>query len=370
MNIVVLQENLLRELSVVSRFLPTKSTTIPVLNNFLLRARDGIITVSTSNIETTITTTLSGKVETEGSILLPGKTVLSLLPTLSGEKIKISTDGKNVLLVGEKARVTLRSENPEEFPSASFGEEKNEQEIPADFIRHVVQKVSFAASLDPARAILTSILLSSEGKKLSAVATDGFRLAKFETMSEKTAPFPPTALPAKVVEALPAILKDKNNEKIRISFIGENQVSFSFSGVKLITQVVGGAFPDYNRIIPKETSIKITMGKEDIARAVKFASILAREASNIIKLKTEQGSLRVSANAPQVGENVITIPVKKEGEDVEVAFNYRFLLDFFAAGDGDEIVFETSGSLSPGVFRFTKSPGYFYIAMPVRLQDA
>lgn len=373
MNIVVFQENLLRQLTLASRFLPLKSTTIPVLNSFLLTAKDGVITILASNIETTITTTVPGKIEQEGKALLPAKTILSLIPTLAGEKITLALDGKRLLVKSEKAEVFLNTEDADDYPQIKNYDVKQTIAISRNLLLDIVQKVVVAASSDPMRAILTSVLVVSEGKKISSVATDGFRLAKLEKSFDKELVFPPTPFPAKVIEALASIIKESDLKEIPVSFLGEGgQVLFSLGSITLYTQTVQGNFPDYQRIVPTSTTTRVLVQRDEFLRAVRFAAVLAREAANIIRLAVKGNVLVVSANAPQTGENKMTMAVEKEGEDVEAAFNYRFLLDFLsaAASSEGEVVFETNGSLSPGMFRFEKEKGYFYIVMPVRLQES
>lgn len=371
MNIVVFQENLLKQLTTASRFLPSRTTSIGALNNFLLTAEKGEITITASNIETTITVGIPGKIEQEGKALLPAKTILSLLPTLTGEKITIELVDNHIRITGGKADVTLNAENVDDFPKLLELEEKETIEVEKDFILDIQRKVSFAASIDPMRAILTSVLIASEGEQLKAVATDGFRLAVLTENSKKPFLAEKLTLPSRVVEALASMVKESDKKTVSLTF-GKNgtQVLFTLPQVKLLTQLIEGSFPDYERIIPKGETTKVKVGREDLLRAIKFASVLAREAANIVRLKAEGSELVVSANAPQTGKNKMSLTSSKEGEDVETAFNYRFLLDFLSASDEEEVLFETNGSLSPGVFRFSKIPSYLYIVMPVRLQEA
>lgn len=371
MNIVVFQENLLKVLTIAGRFLPSKTTTIPSLNSFLLEATGGKISLTASNIETTLTTQVTGKIEQEGRVLLPGKTILSLIPTLSGEKISISLEGTKLFIKGEKGEVSLLTEDPSEFPLLKNQEEKQHLTLNRKILSEIVAQVVFAASSDPMRAILTSVLVQSDDGMFISAATDGFRLAKIERQIKKESTFPKIALPAKVVETLGVLIKDIEGDEIPVSFLGEGkQVLFNLGQISLLTQVVEGVFPDYKRIIPEGATTKITINREEFLRGVKFASILAREASNIIRLKIQGNDLVITANAPQTGDNKITIPVEKEGNDVESAFNYRFLIDFLGASSEENVTFETNGSLSPGVFRFIKQRDYLYIVMPVRLQDS
>ena len=271
MNIVVFQENLLKQLSVAGRFLPSKTTTIPALNSFLLEAAGGKITLTASNIETTLTTHIAGKIEEEGKVLLPGKTILSLVPTLSGEKISITVADKKLFIKGEKGEVSLLTEDPSEFPLLKNQEEKQQFKLNKKLLLEIVNQVVFAASTDPMRAILTSVLVKLEDGLFIAAATDGFRLAKIERTMKSGLSFPKITLPAKVVETLGVLVKEVENEDIPVTFLGDGkQVLFSLGQASLLTQVVDGIFPDYGRIIPVGAETKITINREEFLRGVKF----------------------------------------------------------------------------------------------------
>lgn len=367
MNITILQENITSALTTASKFLPSKTTTLPVINNFLLSASKTGITVTASDLETTIEVSIPGKVDVEGDVLLPGKTTPSLLSSFSGEKVVIQQKDRSVVISGASSTVSLQTESVGDFPRVVVDDDVKRIRVQSSFLEDVFQKVSIASSTDQARAVLTGVLLDVMPDSMSIVATDGFRLALLnyerKFLSEKI------LLPVKVVRALASMVKGDDNETVDIVVKGDGQIMFLMNNVKLITRVIDGAYPDYRRIIPTTYTTKVVMGRDDFLRAVKFGAVLAKESSNIIRVKVEGNTVVVSANAPQTGKNETSIPVKVEGDPIDVAFNYRFLIDFLNAGSSDEVSFETNGSLSPGVFRFAGDTSFLYVVMPVRLQE-
>jgi len=157
---------------------------------------------------------------------------------------------------------------------------------------------------------------------------------------------------------------------VQMGFTKEkNQVVFVFPELELYSRVVEGEFPDYQKIIPKDRTAKILIDKEEFSRAVKVVSVFARESSNIVKFKISKEVLQMSANSPQVGENKNSLAVKLEGEEGEIAFNFRFVQGFLGAVNTAEVSLETNGSLSPGVFRGVGDETFLHIIMPVRLQS-
>ena len=367
MNITILQENIVSTLTTASKFAPSKTTTLPVINNFLLSASKDVITVTASDLETVIEVIVPGKVEEEGDVLLPSKTAISLLSSFSGEKLSIQSNDHSLIIKGASSHVSLKSGPVGDFPRVVVENEMKKIRVSSAFLVYVFQKVSIAASSDQARAVLTGVLFDIVSGSLSVVATDGFRLAKLSY--EKGVFKEKILLPAKVIRALSSILKGDEGEFADVVVRDDGQIVFLLKGVRFVTRVIEGVYPDYQRIIPATGTTKVIVGREDLLRAVKFGAVLARESSNIIKMAIQGESVIISANAPQTGKNEMSIPSKTDGDVVDIAFNYRFLVDFLQADNAQEVSFETNGPLSPGVFRFVGNASYLYVVMPVRLQD-
>ena len=159
-------------------------------------------------------------------------------------------------------------------------------------------------------------------------------------------------------------------EEIGFSVIeNKNQAVFTMSNTTVFTRIIDGEFPNIEKIIPSSFKTKVTVDCHEFTQAVKTASLFARGAANIIKIKIEKNGLRLSANTPQVGQNEDFVEAKVEGEESEIAFNYRFLLDLLANFPEENLVLESSGPLNPGVFKPSKpTPSFLHIIMPVRVQ--
>ena len=159
-------------------------------------------------------------------------------------------------------------------------------------------------------------------------------------------------------------------EEVGFSIIeNKNQVVFILPNILIYTRLIDGEFPNTDKIIPQSFKTKIIVEKEQLTSAVKTTSLFARGAANIIKIKIEKDGLRLSANTPQVGEDEVFVDAKVEGEESEIAFNFRFLLDLLANFPEENIILETSGSLNPGVFKPASTKlSYLHLVMPVRVQ--
>ena len=371
MKLLVFQEQLARSLTLASKFLPSRTTVIPSLQSFLLRATKDTITLTASDLEATITITLPGKIEKEGKILLPAKTTMSLLSTFSGEKISLEQEQNNLVMKGEKARVSLKTEAVQDYPQIESQGFEETFKMKRQTIEDVVKRIVFAVSRDQTRAVLTGILIAPQEEGTRFVATDGFRLSLLTKKEEKMSGKDSIVVPARVLTAVVDAWQGQESEAVEVSVADKkNQIRFVLPQVSILARLVSGSFPDYRKIIPTESQTTVTVSRDELLRAVKFASVIAREAANTVRLSINDKEMVVSANAAQTGTNQITLPIQKKGDPVDVAFNYRFLLDLLSAGSEEEVVFETKGALAPGVFRFGKNQNFLHIVMPVRLQES
>jgi DNA polymerase-3 subunit beta len=200
-------------------------------------------------------------------------------------------------------------------------------------------------------------------------ATDGYRLSvKREAIVVEG--LSGAVVPAKALHEIVKIAAEEKDEKsIHIGGAGGNQAGFVIGDTTLLTRLLDGEYPSFDRIIPKSFTTRALIDKELFFRAVRSAAIFARDNANIIRLTLDKQKIVVSANAPQVGENKIELEAKIDGDGGEIAFNSRFLLDFLTNFPDDEVLFEMTGALNPGVFRPVKDESFLHIIMPVRVQS-
>jgi len=374
MKIQVLQENLIKALNIAGRSISSKAQ-LPVLANFLLATEKNRLKVAATNLEMGVIIWLGAKIEKDGSITLPSRIFQELVSSLPAEKIDLEVKENTANLNCGSFKASFNGISANEFPLLPESEKKIFS-FPSEIFSQVINQVAFASATDEGRPILTGVLLKIDGKTLSYVATDGYRLSvkKIETKEiTKEENLKSLVIPAKTLMEVSRIIADQSKQESVLVEMGltkdGNQVIFLFPEIELSTRLLEGEFPDYEKIIPKDFSTKVTLDKGELIRAVKIASIFARDSANIVKFKFQEGKLTISANSPQVGENQSEVEAKIEGEGGEIAFNFRFLLDFLNSVVSEEIIFEMSGSLNPGVFRIKDDPDFLHIIMPVRLQS-
>ena len=373
MKLSVLQENLNLALNNVSRFVSSKSQ-LPVLNNILLSTDNGRLKLSATNLELSINYWIGAKIDQEGSITIPSKEITEFVSYLPTGKIDVSLNENNILNISstktESDFATISSTDYPNFPKINSN---TAFEIDLDILSQAISQIAFSAAIDDSRPVLTSILCQFTNDKLILVATDGFRLSfkeiklvnPLDLKTDKAITF---LIPAKSLIEVTKLAK--TNKKIKIGLTSdEHQVVFVLDDVELISRLIDGDYPDYQRIIPENYSTKVFVNRDDLFQAVKIASVFAKESANVVKFNIKTNSLELSANAPQIGQNKAAVDARVDGQTLEIAFNYKFLSDFLTVCKSSEILIELNENLTPGFFHDQSDPSFTHIIMPVRLQD-
>ena len=372
MKLQILQENLNHGLSTAFRTISTKAQ-LPVLANVLLRADKNGLQISATNLETGVNIKLGAKIEKEGEITVPAKIFTEVIASLATGKIDLESKENSLNISTYGYEASFNGIPATEFPKLPTYSLENLFSFPSDKLLESINQVAFAAATDEGRPVLTGVLVKIEGKTLSLIATDGYRLSLKTievdtTVKEKIS----LLLPAKSLMETARILaenKEGKEKTIKMGFTKEqNQVVFVFPELDLFSRVIEGDFPAYEKIIPQNFSTRLVLDREGFAKEVKVVSIFARDSANIIKFKVQKGALEMSANSPQIGENKSSLEVKLEGDEGEIAFNSRFLQGFLGAVTKPEISLETNGPLNPGAFRGVGDDSFLHVIMPVRLQ--
>jgi DNA polymerase-3 subunit beta len=368
MNISILQEHLYKAMVRASRIIGTKPQ-LPITSHILLEATLQSITLTATNLETTIKTTLLGKCLKEGSICLPAKIFTELLSTLPKEAVQIEVEQEQVTIKTGKTKSKFPGISSAEFPPIVPLSVAKGIIFSKEFFDAAVSKVLFSAATDESRPLLMGVLFESDEEHMNVVTTDGYRLSK---SSIKTTHSFLSALvvPARaLLEIVKIGQEEKEVKEISISETKEGQLQYTIGETQISTRQIEGEFPKYKKRIPESYKTKIQIDKEDLLRAVRSASIFARESSGIIKIDSSSQAVTVSANTPQVGENTIDTDGTHEGEECSIALNSRFVSEVLSVLPDETITIEISGALNPVVFKIASDITFIHIIMPVRVQQ-
>jgi DNA polymerase III subunit beta len=369
MQVKVLQENLSKSLLVASRFASSK-VQLPVLANILLSAQNNKLLISATNLEMSVCITVGAKVEEDGKITVPAKVLTDLITNLSSGQVEIKAEKERLVIKAGGFSSVVSGMNASDFPAVPQALAKSKVKMSAGDFSDALSKVLFAVSVDETRPVLTGVLLVFSGSNLILVSTDGFRLSHKKLNLDSKLDGVNIILPKGVLSEILKLAGDIDDLEVSIQK-DEGQVVFGVGGIVLTSRIIEGSFPDYEKIVPKESLISLNLDKTDLLRAVKLASVFARDAANVIKFKLGKNSLSVTAESSQSGSEESEVEVKIDGEvgkDLVFAFNYRFIEEFLGVCEGESIDIKLTSPDSPALFLDAKDKDYFHIIMPVKLQ--
>jgi DNA polymerase-3 subunit beta len=364
----VMQENLARGLSVVSRAVSNRS--LPVLTNVLLKTEDGGLKLTATNLEIGITYWVPGKIEVDGATSVPARLLTDLVNSLpGGEPIILELgDGETLHIRSGRFESNIKGISADDFPTVQTAGERPITRIPQKVLRQALEETAFAAASDEARPILTGVLARFEGDQLTLAAADNYRIA-VKTISildpvEETS----VVIPARALHELSRVLADVDDPVAIVLAHARNQILFHLEGVDLVSRLIDGQYPNYQTVLPASHSTRVVLDREELLRAVRPAALIAHESANIVKLGVGldgDPGITVSANA-EVGDHVGRIEADVEGDGTTIAFNARFLADVLQNVDAEQFALELNGPLSPGVFKPVGDDRYVHVVMPLR----
>jgi DNA polymerase III subunit beta len=365
----VMQENLARGLQVVSRAVSARST-LPVLNNVLLRTEDGGLKLTATNLEIGITYWVAGKIDVGGAVTVPARLFADIVAGLpTNEVVNLELQANETLNIqAGHFETRVKGIDAEEFPAIPTAGERPTTRVPQNLLRAALGEVTFAAATDEARPILTGVLAKFEGDKLTLAAADNYRIAvktvKVLDPVEETG----VVIPARALHELSRVLADVDDPIDVVISQGRNQVVFHLEGIDLVSRLIDGQFPNYQQVLPKSFTTKATVDREQLLKAVRLASLIASASANIVKIQVGQDAelgMTVSA-AADVGDNRCDLEATVEGDGTTIAFNAKYLLDVLDHVEADRFSVELNGPLSPGVFRPVGDAQYVHVVMPVK----
>jgi len=368
MKFSVLQENFAKGLQIISRATPTKAS-LPVLSNVLIVAKNGSIGLSATNLETAIITKIGASIDKEGSAAVPAKLIKDFVTNLPPNTIKATLKDHVLHLQSDKTKSRFNGVNPQDFPVLPDRPKKAKYiELSPEDLILVAGTVAFAAGNDVSRPVLTGIYLKYSRGKLIAASTNGFRLSEKKIKVQGNSDSFSTVIPAKTFLEVARIFGN-SEEPIKIVVNeDENLTSFFADDTFVTTRMLEGQYPDYNKIIPKDSSISAVFSAEEFLEAVKLTSIFAKESNSTIKLRLDpEGEIKVVSLSGETGEHESTFPAEIDGKLMEIAFNSKYLLDFLSNVKPNQLTLTATGNTSPCVITPDNHRDFLHIVMPVQL---
>lgn len=365
MKLSLLQQDLLPPLQAVSRSVGVKSN-LPVLDNILLSAQNGKLKIAATNLEIGVIKQISADITEEGEITVPARTIVELVSGLGSNKIELESKEDVLAIKCGKLKATVNGISASEFPAIPQPEGKGVLFKKEALI--ACSQILFSAATDEGRPVLTGILTHSSNGKLDFVATDGFRLAHRQVaLPDKQVEFK-SLIPKRTFEEVLRIISEDDAPEVSLTTsVNQNQIIFTIGQTIVSSRLIEGQFPSWEKIVPTQIINRVVTEKDQLLKAIKLASIFAKNEANIIILKAAEGKLILESSAKELGSQQNEVEGQQEGESVQVAFNARFLQDAVSAAPAAQLMIEFSGQLSAALIKPMGVEGLQYIIMPVRL---
>lgn len=377
MKVTCLQENLKRGLATVSHAVAGKST-LPVLSNVLLATDGGRLKLAATNLEVGITHWIGAQVIEEGAVTVPAKLLADVVGGLPNDRVTLTLDPRTQTVRVECARFTsnIKGIEADEFPTIpTISDRDPTVSITPAVLREAIDQVAFAAATDDSRPVLAGVLIRLRDNRLTLAAADGFRLAtRGITLPEPTGQSQDFIVPARALSELARIIGEAEGSVGITVTPGGSQVLFHTDSTELVSRLIDGKFPDFERIIPAQYLTRSVLDTAELAKAVKLASYFASASQNVVKLTLESGGdlgpgrLVISANAAEVGDNTGEIDGMVHGEGGPIALNVKYLAEALGAIKSAQVALETQTPQSPGVFKPVGQEGYVHIIMPMSIR--
>jgi|ERR1017187_6384041 DNA polymerase-3 subunit beta len=342
MKFIVSSGLLLKNLQTISGVL-NSNTPLPILENFLFDINDGELIISASDLETTMTTKLSVEARENGKIAIPASILLETLKTFPEMPLTftINNDNFGIELSSDYGKYSLSGQDGEEFPRVPEIEDVKTLEMPTGVLSDAIVKTVFATGNDELRPVMTGVFFQLGLDNITFVATDAHKLVRYRRNDLKSAVETSFILPKKPLNLLKNALPSEDT-KVNINYNNSNAF-FSFNNITLICRLIDGRYPNYEAVIPQENPNKLTVDRQTFLSSIKRVSIFSNKSTHQVRLKITGSELQVSAedldfaNAAQE-----RMTCQYEGEDMEIGFNARFILDMLNNLRTNEVVLEMS----------------------------
>lgn len=363
------QQLLTKALNIVSKAV-TSRTTIPILKGILLEvSEDGKLKMSASDLDITIEETVEIESGISGSIVVQSKLFGDIIRKLPNATVSVELVDTNVVIKCMNSEFSIIGLSADEFPSIKNIEE-NQEYITFDktILKEMIRKTSFAASVDESKGVITGILIELLNDAINMVAIDGYRMAitreAMVNLEEKN-----VIISAKIMNEISKILSEASEEENVNLLLNDKKAIFIIGNVKVVLRLLDGEFIKYKDVLPKDNKIKVKVNRNDLMESIERASLLSKEGkNNLIKFAIKNTIVTITSKSEEgnVREEVI---INKEGEDLDIGFNAKYVLDVLKSIDDEEIYMFFNTSITPCLVEPVNGDSFEYLILPVRITN-
>jgi DNA polymerase III subunit beta len=372
MKFIVNSAYLLKQLSNINGVITTNPV-VPILENFLFELDKGNLTVTASDLQTSMITELQVESKEKGNIAVPARILLETLKNLPEQPVTFSIDEStySIEIISDNGRYKLSGENATDFPKVPSVSNDFSAEISSEVLSRAVNNTIFATSNDELRPAMTGVYVNLGEKNATFVSTDGHRLVRYRRTDITSDNGNAIIIPRKALNLLKATLPGENTP-VSLDFNLSNAF-FKFGNIRMICRLIDERFPDYENVIPTQNTIKMTIGRAELLSALKRISIYANKTTHQVRLKITGSELQISAEDLDFSNEANErLSCEHEGEDIEIGFNAKFLVEMLSNLDADQIKLNMSAPNKAGVILPTdqdKNEDILMLVMPVMLSQ-
>jgi DNA polymerase III subunit beta len=369
MEFVVRKNDLLRELQLFQGIVERKNT-IPILANVLMEAKGDEIRFLATDLEVGLRSKCKATVTKPGTITLPAKKFYEIVKSLPDTDIRVAEDKGGVKIAADRFESRMQTLPREDFPTLPESAGGATATLPRNAVKEMVGKTQFAITGEDTRYFLNGALFVLRSEEMNLVATDGHRLALVSVTRDGAADGGDESkaiLPKKTLGELGRLMAEGDGD---IGYErGENHLFFTAGDRLLISRMIDGQFPAYERVIPKGNDKHIEFERDRLTNAVKRVALMSNERSRAVKFQIDKGKVDVTSSSPDLGEAKETLPVEYSGASMQICFNAQYVLDFLAAVATDVVSLELKDEVSQAVMKPIGAEGYdyTYVIMPMRV---
>src|SRR5687767_1833517 len=367
MELVVRKTELLRELQLFQGIVERKNT-IPILANVLIEATGDEVRMLATDLEVALRSHCKASVGKSGTLTLPAKKLYEIIKALPETDVRISEDKNGVKVAADRFDSRMQTLPREDFPTLPDAGGKTRATLPREALKEMVAKTQFAITGEDTRYFLNGAKFVLKPDSLTLVATDGHRLALVEVKQDVgVAQEVGVILPKKTLLELGRLLAEDESQIVFES--GENHLFFEVGGRMLISRMIDGQFPAYERVIPKGNDKVLEFERERLTNAVKRVALLSNERSRAVKFEINKGKVEVTSSSSEFGEAREQLPVEYSGSALAISFNAQYVLDFLNVVETDVVSLSLKDEVSQAVMKPVGAEGYdyTYVIMPMRI---
>jgi DNA polymerase-3 subunit beta len=377
MKIICTQENLNKALSIVGKVV-NKNTTLPILNNVLLKTDKKGLKLSSTNLEIAVNCWIGGKIEEEGEITIPTKLFSNFVSNLPNENVEIKTREDMVNIKCDGCKINIKGVDAKEYPLTPKIDAEPFLKVDSGLFRKALSQILPSISVSESRMEITGALLDLselQDGRITLVGTDSYRLA------EKTLLIPKENINLEALQAageigsviiprstIQELVRDLGEEDELLQIIiAENQIVFDFGNASVLSRLIEGRYPDYKQIVPEKFLSVAHINIKDIANAVRIAGFFSASSNNSVKfVLSSDNKIEISSEASEIGNNSSKIEAKVTGKNLDVVYNYKYLMDGLNSIMGDEVILNANDENTASILKSASDDKFIYIIMPIR----